>query len=538
MSADKKKYVVPNRRQDFKHSPYGMEDSDASSHSVTTHDSSNTTSDTVSSDGNTPSDDSSIGSDVVDQKSRASSQTAVSILGATNECTFILTGKKYKHQWMQHCNTCFGTDRSLLACPQCVQHCHFGHSLDKMEWIEAFCDTGAYQPVPVITNPFVKTAYATRKATDVSAAVSGNHQEPISVRMIQTLVASTAATHVPGQSLVHSPFNIVTALSILALGATNACHQELCRALHLVNQGKGLLQDLQSEQKWLCTMTGVAQKNWIYVAPNLPLKKTFVDAITPLASVETWTPGDVKAINDQVKTFTKGLIPQLLVPSDMPQNAAFVVLSVLYFHMSLTQAFPVDKTRDRPFGMVPDDRKAAVRLLPMMELKNKTFRYFEDRQHQCLELCFAENKKEWVIGFVRPKQNTPIGDRSTGVTPDVALFRDTKMERIWIPKFRRSFRASLKPMLQSMGVTSCFTFHDSKSVSFGHMTDNDVALHDIIHMCVVDLDEVGFKAAAATVAIAKSRCISSDPEFMMDKPGFWYIRHLPTGAILFQDIFD
>ena len=60
----------------------------------------------------------------------------------------------------------------------------------------------------------------------------------------------------------------------------------------------------------------------------------------------------------------------------------------------------------------------------------------------------------------------------------------------------------------------------------------DLHVQSVIHKAIIDVDEKGTTASAATgVSVGVT---SVPPTLVVDRPFLFFIRHNPTGAILFQ----
>ena len=60
----------------------------------------------------------------------------------------------------------------------------------------------------------------------------------------------------------------------------------------------------------------------------------------------------------------------------------------------------------------------------------------------------------------------------------------------------------------------------------------DLAVQSVIHEAIIAVDEKGTTAAAATGIVVGTT--SLPPTLVVDRPFLFFIRHNPTGAILFQ----
>lgn len=99
---------------------------------------------------------------------------------------------------------------------------------------------------------------------------------------------------------------------------------------------------------------------------------------------------------------------------------------------------------------------------------------------------------------------------------------------------------SMIPYLQGLGVSDLFSSNADLSEI---VEEGGVYVSDIIHQAVVEVDEEGTEAAAATaVFVTKSMAVMVDRDepklFRADHPFTFYIKHNPSGMILFLGHFN
>src|SRR5690606_15118498 len=89
----------------------------------------------------------------------------------------------------------------------------------------------------------------------------------------------------------------------------------------------------------------------------------------------------------------------------------------------------------------------------------------------------------------------------------------------------------LAETLQTLGMTEAF----SANADFSGMTpDLNLAIGDVIHKAIIDVNEKGTEAAAATaVVIVDTSVPVADVELDLNRPFLFLIRDVETNAILF-----
>ncbi|XP_060007952.1 glia-derived nexin isoform X2 [Lagenorhynchus albirostris] len=105
-----------------------------------------------------------------------------------------------------------------------------------------------------------------------------------------------------------------------------------------------------------------------------------------------------------------------------------------------------------------------------------------------------------------------------------------KRVQVILPKFTAVAQTDLKEPLKVLGITDMF---DPSKANFAKITRSEnLHVSHILQKAKIEVSEDGTKASAATTAILIAR--SSPPWFIVDRPFLFFIRHNPTGAVLFM----
>jgi serpin B len=105
---------------------------------------------------------------------------------------------------------------------------------------------------------------------------------------------------------------------------------------------------------------------------------------------------------------------------------------------------------------------------------------------------------------------------------------------VTMPRFGFSTSLSLKNVLETLGMMDAV---DSSLADLSAMDGaHDLYVGNVIHKAVIAVDEKGTTAAAATgVTTGVMVVLPQTPTpLVVDRPFLFFIRHNPTGAILFQ----
>ena len=102
---------------------------------------------------------------------------------------------------------------------------------------------------------------------------------------------------------------------------------------------------------------------------------------------------------------------------------------------------------------------------------------------------------------------------------------------IYLPRFKVEFEADLRETLTALGVASIFDEAQADLKGLIDNADKNVAVSKVIHKAVIDVNEEGTEAAAATGIGITLMCMP--PQFRMDHPFLYTIIHRPTEVPVF-----
>ena len=241
-------------------------------------------------------------------------------------------------------------------------------------------------------------------------------------------------------------------------------------------------------------------------------------------------------INDWTKQRTGGRITDALPPGAVDAQTRLVLSNAAYFASPWKLTFDVAMTSDQKF-LVKPDMSAPV---PMMR-QTYQFTCFSFNNMKVLRMRF-EGKSPLSMYFVLPQQYGKLAEvESFAVSVWDEAFGHASMHspkkvRVGIPRFSFSHTMALKDVLASIGMRLPFDIEKADFSRIRDPKDQELFLTDVHHRAFVKIDEKGAEAAAVTlpVAGAKDKGPGSLSEFIADEPFLFFIRHDPTGLILFM----
>jgi len=339
-------------------------------------------------------------------------------------------------------------------------------------------------------------------------------------------------------NLLCSPYAIHEACSILRPGARGESAAQLDQTLHLpaqgVPEGWRVLHDHVRGDGQATLKVG----NRLWIDRLFTLVPAYAASIKDVheASIVQRSLADnafvAREVNGWVKEATDGFISQAITPENVPVDAGLLIVNAIYFHGKWVHRF--ERSATRPLQFTTAD--GALIDVPTMTL-SESLRYQADETVRTLALPYRGGTTELVLllptatdGLARLEQSLEAGALARwttgGSTRDVDLY---------LPRFRFQHAFDLLPVLSDLGLAD---LKDPARVDLnGVGTDprGPLRLTGATHTAVIELDEEGTKAAAATMVAGS--CYAPVPAepivFRCDRPFLFVLRHVPTGAPLF-----
>ena len=345
---------------------------------------------------------------------------------------------------------------------------------------------------------------------------------------------------VPDGNLACSPASIALALAMTTAGARGETQQELLRFLHVDDPARlpafGVLgHQLTAEGK-----VQLAIANRLFGDESCPFEKPFLDLLakdfgSPLEALDIrGAPEKARLhVNDWVAEHTAQKIRDLLPPDSVDVHTRFLLANAVHFLGDWASPFPAKMTRPRPFHLADG---TAVEVSTMNQ--TATLGFAEVDGHEVVQLLHKDH--DFAMWFVLPpKETAPAAWLGKAV---LALPATLTMARVHLllPRFRveapRTIR--LKDTMQALGVRLAFVRGRADLTGIANPADPDerLAIGDVYHQAFVCVDEKGTEAAAATgVSGVAPTAMAVEPprEVRFDRPFWFVLRHLPSGASLF-----
>ncbi|GBP53685.1 Antichymotrypsin-2 [Eumeta japonica] len=310
----------------------------------------------------------------------------------------------------------------------------------------------------------------------------------------------------PGKSVVMAPISILFAVAPLGLYSEGKTHKQILEALNLGNNSEVraafpiLINNLLSQQK-----VELKVANKIYFGSNSQIPKSFFvdtrDVFKAEAeNVDFDQPQETAdKINEWVELITNNNIKDLISPKVINHLTKMVLANAMYFYGNWTSPFDKRNTQLRDYHV---DSNTVVQKQIMY--KQGSYKYAESSELDCkiLEIPYQggnlsmtiwlPNSVEGLATLTEKLSNSDLSDKALSQLRQVTV-------KVYLPLMNITTSLDLKEPLTECDLGQMFnTDTDLKRLS---ENSENLKVTDAIHKAMIEVNESGTKAAAATVTV-------------------------------------
>ena len=409
-----------------------------------------------------------------------------------------------------------------------------------MEQIPPAC-VGSYE---VITTKTEKDVVVVDRILPSADPLSG----PFGARLLGAIHEIT-----PGNALV-SPLGAGAVLAMLSAGAREPVRSAILAVLGAESGGEGgtkTSHDIDLHADLLCQLMAVRSAvaarsadaadsqidldtvNGAFLDLRLDLFPSFAHVLSAefYVQLERMNFGEsdaVDRINGWVSAVTSGAIPQVV--SELEPDDVLVLANAMRFKGEWTHPFDPERTVNAPFH--PDSGDVVE--VPTMHADRLPARYREEDGIQAIALRYGHGRFELVV--VLPEDGTEPGEALQHLASNAGWLGEEGFQpargSLSLPRLSLETEASLLPALGSLGLASAL----DDPQAFAGIAAPAPILSRVLQSAMLEVDEEGTEAAAATAAVMSTRsAMIEEDSFQMrvDRPFTLAVRYRPSGAILF-----
>lgn len=347
-------------------------------------------------------------------------------------------------------------------------------------------------------------------------------------------------------NIVVSPTSVELCMSLALAGAKGATAEQITAVLQggegnpidvrqLLDRYAPPRTDLRGTNR---TSNGLVVANSAWVQQGFPIHEAYLKLLSTnnRATFEqldfiVQTEAARAEINGWVDRKTQGKIKNLIAKGALDSSTRLVLANAIYFKGHWARPFDKSATTQQPFHRPgkPDVK------VPLMH-KDSRFRYLETASYQAIELSYGEADMAMIVWLPRKAEALAEVEREIvagSIATSLAKLSTMSVD-LFLPKFKVDANLSLGDTLVAMGMKDAFS---RAAADFSHISDEKLWISAVVHQALVEVDEQGTEAAAATGAIAVAAAARPVEEvkkvFRADHPFVFAIRNRKTDDVLF-----
>jgi len=336
-----------------------------------------------------------------------------------------------------------------------------------------------------------------------------------------------------------SPLSVTVALAMTYNGAAGETKNAMARALKIEGMSHSELNrasaDLLKALKSSDPKIELAIANSLWARGGMRFNEDFLARNRQFYGAEISTldfnsPQSAATINRWVSASTKGKISQIINKID-PQQVMFLINAV-YFKGQWQKRFEKTLTKEQPFNL-SGGRQEPVQMMA----QSGNYLYHRGDKFQAVSLPYGKGGVSLYLFL--PDQGSSLDEFLKGFSFQkweelVNNFKDTPGD-VKLPRFKLDYQKTLNDALKAVGMGAAF---NPREADFsGIRQERDLYISEVKHKAVVEVNEEGTEAAAATsvgIAVTSVQQPRERFTFVADRPFLMAIRDSQTGAILFM----
>jgi serpin B len=328
------------------------------------------------------------------------------------------------------------------------------------------------------------------------------------------------------QNLVLSPFSLTCALSMTLLGTRNNSCSQLSKTLFgkeiAVNEFDSMASQMELIiDKTLKLNSKVLQNaNFIYSHLNFPILPEFRQKIEKQFNGQSRELDFISAQNDSIKTInndisnaTKGKIPKLIDILD--SMTRIIIVNAIHFKGLWKSQFKTESTSVQKFTTSSGE----VEVEMMFQESKFPFGYSQQLKCKAIELKYETSNISMIV--LLPDQNSSLKELESKLETqslnDLLNSLSQFKVSLSLPKFKLESSLHLIPALTKLGIKDIFS-HNVADLSGLTKDPSGLYVSDVIQKAVIEVNEEGTEAAAATAVTITLLSLDMTEEFRVNRP--------------------
>ncbi len=274
--------------------------------------------------------------------------------------------------------------------------------------------------------------------------------------------------------------------------------------------------------------------NSIWYKQDLTVKSEFEQAMedyynASVTGLDFSDPASKDVINGWIEEKTNDLIKDML--DRIPPDAVMYLVNAIYFKADWQYEFDEGLTSKAPFHF----EDGSIADVDMMVSEGVKASYYNSQDYQFIEIPYGNG--QYVMDVFLPSNDVIVREIIEGLDADtfnsIIEDSDTITLKLHLPKFKFGFKKLLNDDLINMGMELAFT-PDAQFTEFFEDA-KELMISRVIHQSMIEVNEVGSEAAAATIVEIIETSAGGGPlEVLINRPFFFLIREKHSNSILFS----
>uniref|UniRef100_A0A023GN63 Putative tick serpins 9 n=1 Tax=Amblyomma triste TaxID=251400 RepID=A0A023GN63_AMBTT len=344
----------------------------------------------------------------------------------------------------------------------------------------------------------------------------------------------------PDENVFFSPYSLSTALGMAYVGAKGATQQELSTALGyntaLLNEDdvQAAFADQNHRLQAHASQAGLEVANSAAVQENFSVLESYYNALNHTFNAHVFKVDfeqhgqqAIDVINAWVKEATRNKIDKLFA-DPLSTDTRLVLVNAIIFKGLWELQFDPRETRKHAFY---NGGTQATEVDSMFSRRETLRGFSEELQSQVIELLYRDSDYSMVI--VLPQERDGVEAVKQVLTVEKLNEAISSLNNrtvvISLPKFKLDKLNPLKSNLTHLGLRSIFEDADLSGIT----GDRQLVISDVVQRAVVEVNEEGTQAAAASGVVGVNRIGIEPFRFIVDHPFLFFIRDRRTQELFF-----
>ena len=338
------------------------------------------------------------------------------------------------------------------------------------------------------------------------------------------------------RSIFISPLSISTALTMTYQGAETTTKEAMAKTLgysdiddqQLNESYKNLIRYLRQLDKKV--ELNIANSLWVREGETikedfLAANKDIFDA--PVNPLDFSKDSAADEINQWISDATKKKIEKMIDPP-IPANVIMYLINAIYFKGDWAEQFDKKNTFAAEFSAGNGSTQNV-----MMMSRNGTVEYGQEDDFKAVRLPYGNGKVSMYA--ILPGEDASVNDFITDLDLDrwkaiSGSISEKEDVQLRMPRFKLEYGIKkLNESLIALGMGEAF----SEAADFSSIRDG-ISISRVLHKAVIEVNEEGSEAAAATVVVMDESAAAESLSFIADRPFVFIIADDETGTILFM----